>query len=213
MIQIRNSDRVLFVGMTGTGKTTLVKHFLADMNRCIIIDPKHTFRLEGFKLNKAIRFPSMWQRDFQMLIRPRRDDDERLADFLIEGFKKKNVTIYCDELAVMEERFPESISMLREIALTGREKHVSLWNATQRPRGIPTLFKTECEVFFNFRLQDDDDRKHMSGYIGSEAREKIPHHTFWYYRGELDAPRLMSLDLETNQIFEVEEIPNESEVV
>lgn len=203
MIKILRSDRVLFLGTTGAGKTELAKYFLIGANRSIVIDPKHTFRLEGFKTNKSMTFPSWTPKEFKYLVRPKRDDDERLADFLITAFRKRNLTIYCDELAVMEERYPESISILREIALTGREKNVALWNATQRPRGIPPLFKTEAEVFFVFRLQDEDDRKHIAGYVGNEVREKIPHHTFWYFRGEEDSPRLMTLDLKSDSIYSI----------
>jgi len=148
-----------------------------------------------------------------MIVRPKRDDDETLSEFLIDAFKKRNVTIYCDELAVMAERYPESMSILKEIALTGREKNVSLWNATQRPRGIPKIFFTEAEVFFIFRLQDNDDRDHVAGYTGEEVKDKIPRFQFWYYRGEDENPRLMTLDLGDNQIYPVQETINREEVI
>ena len=49
MIRILASDRVAFIGASGTGKTELAKFFLSRLNRVVVIDPKHTFRLEGFK--------------------------------------------------------------------------------------------------------------------------------------------------------------------
>jgi len=174
-------------------------------NRAIVIDPKHTFRLEGFKLNRGINFPRFFKKDFQMLVRPKRDDDEKLSDFLIAAFRDRNVTIYCDELAVMAERYPESLSVMKEIALTGREKNVSLWNATQRPRGIPRIFFTEAEVFFIFRMNDSDDRDHVAGYTGPEVKQRIPRHQFYYYRGEEDAPRLMTLDLGRRNVYPIQE--------
>jgi hypothetical protein len=69
------------------------------------------------------------------------------------------------------------------------------------PQGNPS--KTEAEVFFVFRLQDEDDRKHIAGYVGNEVREKIPHHHFWYFRGEEESPRLMTLDMGTESIYPV----------
>jgi hypothetical protein len=200
MIRISSSDRVVFVGHSGSGKTELAKYFLRMQTRVTVIDPKHTFRLDGFKINKSFSFRP-WVNQFQNVIRPGRNDDDKLAEFLFSALKKKNNTIYVDELAVMEERFPESTQVLREIALTGRERKVSLWNAIQRPRGVPRVFFTETEVYFMFNLRSDEDRQYLTGFIGNEVREQIPRFQFWYYRGEEDTPRLMTLNLKENVIY------------
>lgn len=206
-IRINNSDRVLILGTTGSGKTVLSKYLLADQSRLIVIDPKHTYKADRLNKNR-MKYPA-FTKNFRLLVRPGRADDERLADFLLTAFKKKDVTIYNDELAVMEERYPATVSILKEIALTGREKRVSLWNATQRPRFIQTLFKTESEVWFTFRLQSEEDRKHVAGYIGNEAESPIPLHQFWYYRTGEESPRLMRLDMQKNRIYAIESINTE----
>lgn len=210
-MEIKNSDRVVIVGHSGSGKTVLAKFLLLTQTRVTVIDPKHTFRLDGFKPNKSMRFPS-WSNAFQNVIRPGRNDDEKLSEFLFSCLKHRNNTIYVDELAVMEERFEASTAVLKEIALTGRERKVSLWNAIQRPRGVPRIFFTESEVFFQFNLRSDEDRQYMSGFIGNEVREQIERHNFWYYRGEESAPRLMRLDLESNKIYNVQPIIKERSV-
>lgn len=201
MIKISNSDRVTIVGATGSGKTVLAKFLLQQCNRVIVIDPKHTFRLEGFRPGWGV--PN-FKKEFHVVIRPRRGDDSKLALAMIEAIKKRDVTIYIDELAVIEERYPEALSVLKEIALTGRERHVALWSALQRPRGVPRLFFTESEVFFIFNLRNADDRSYIAGYVGDEVKEQIPRHEFWYFRGEEDSPRLMHLDLKKDKVFEVQ---------
>lgn len=213
MIRITNSDRVMILGTTGSGKTVLAKRLLTNQSRLIVIDPKHTFKADNMRMNKRLSFPPFWKNDFRVILRPRRDDDSRLADFLITAFKKKNVTIYNDELAVMEERYPESMSVLKEIALTGREKRVSLWNATQRPRNVPKIFFTEAEVFFCFTLRSEEDRDHIAGFIGNEVESRIPLHEFWYYRAGDESIRLLRLDLTDNQVKRVQYSPSKKGVM
>ncbi len=209
MIKITSSNRVMIVGTTGSGKTELVKNLLASQNRVIIIDPKHEFKLEGFKVNKNFNYPNAFTKTFRQILRPRPGrDDERLAEFLYTAYKRRNVTIYCDELAVIEESYPETLSVMKVIQVTGRSRHVGIWNATQRPRNFPRTFMTESEVFFMFRLQSAEDRDYMSGFIGNEVEEKLPLYIFWYYRGDDETtPRLCTLDLNDNKIYPVEVEP------
>lgn len=197
----------MIVGTTGSGKTVLSKYLLRFCNRVIVLDPKHEFMLPGFKVNK-FSFPNPWTKEFRLVLRPRptEEDDLRMAAFLQTAYRRKNVTIYCDELAVIDDLYPETLKQLKVIQVTGRSKHVAVWNATQRPRNFPRVFMTESEVFFMFRLQSEEDRDYMAGFVGNEVEEKIPLHDFWYFRGEESAPRLMRLDLEDGNVYPSESI-------
>lgn len=200
-IKIGNSERVAFIGATGSGKTVLAKFLLRGLNRVVVIDPKHTFNAEGFK--ETWKLP-LWSGDYRIIVRPGRGEDARLANLLWKIFKAGSVTIYCDEAATTYETFPETIEVLTEIARTGREKRVGLWCAMQRPRRVPLVLLTETESYFVFSVRSKDDRDLLRGYTGEEVNEKLEKYQFWYYRAEDLSPvgPLMFL-VEKNQIIKV----------
>jgi len=198
MIRILASDRVAFIGASGTGKTELAKFFLSRLNRVVVIDPKHTFRLEGFK--RTWRLPWAKNSDFRLIVRPKMDQDAELYELIARLYKMGHVTIYVDEMATLSDMFPSSTALLKNVARTGREKRVALWSAVQRPRGVPLVFFTECETFFVFNLRSMDDRQHIRGYIGDEVLDRIPKFKFWHCSTDSDDLSLLSLDLKNQSI-------------
>lgn len=142
--------------------------------------------------------------EFRIIYRPRMSDDDHLATTLAQLMRGKYATIYCDELATLAEMFPISVGMLQDIARTGRERHVAVWTATQRPRGIPRVFLTEAEAVFMFDIRSGEDRQYMSQFIGEEALEQIERYTFWYSHTDDDGqPALMRLDLSKDYIEKI----------
>jgi hypothetical protein len=200
MIKVKSHERVAIIGATGSGKTVLAKRLLKDQNRIIFIDPKHTLNIPGVNLSKSWRLP-VFSDNFKMIVRPRRGDDERLADFFFKLFKKGRVTIYIDELSTLVDFFPMATQQLEDIVRTGREKRVAVWAAMQRPRHVPLLFLSESEVFFIFRIRSEDDRKHIEGFAGTkQVNEKLPMLNFWFIRADEDHPVLYSYDPENEKI-------------
>jgi hypothetical protein len=198
-IQIRNNERVAFIGATGSGKTLLAMYLLSGLNRVVVIDPKHTFHLSGYKVGWRLPLTSG---EFHLVIRPGQNDDERLAGFLLRLMRAGSVTIYCDEAATTSDIFPETVAALTEISRTGRENHVALWCTMQRPRRVPLTMLTETESFFVFSVRSKDDRDYIRGYTGDEVNKKLPRFVFWYFRTDEDSPALMTLNLEKNQVEE-----------
>jgi len=196
-VKVKTSDRVAFVGATGSGKTQLAKYFLSTQERVLIIDPKHTFSMDGFK--RGWNLPT-FNKKFRMIVRPRLQDDEKLFDLLHKAFKLGNVTIYVDEMATLSDMFKWTTIKLEDIARTGREKKVSLWSVMQRPRGTPRVFLTETDVFFVFNLRSGEDRDYIKDYVGNEVQEQIQKFNFWYIRPEESTPSLLTLNLDKNRI-------------
>jgi ABC-type dipeptide/oligopeptide/nickel transport system ATPase component len=199
-IQLKNDQRVVIVGATGSGKTVLAKHFLERLNRVLVVDPKHTFRLDGFKIRRTL--PALGQR-WKMIFRPGPSDDFEMGDLFSRMFKIKNCTIYCDELATMSEKFPYATEVLADIARTGRERHVSVWTALQRPRWVPRVFFTEAESIFIFNLRGEDDRDYMSKFTDAIVKEPIEKFTFWYYHPDNPLVALMKFNILKNYIQKI----------
>lgn len=193
-IKIQNDERVVFVGATGSGKTVLAKHFLKRLNRILVVDPKHTFKLDGFARRRSL---PLFGKSFRMIYRPKRDDDLNLAQLFHDVFRGRNATIYIDELASLNDMFPISTVELIDIARTGRERHVAVWTALQRPRWVPRVFFTEAEAVFQFNLRSGEDRAFMSQFIGPIVRDPIERFTFWYSHANMPEvdPGLLRLDL------------------
>jgi ABC-type dipeptide/oligopeptide/nickel transport system ATPase component len=198
-IHLKNDERVVIVGATGSGKSVLAKHFLPRLNRVVVIDPKHTFRLDGFKIRKGL--PALGS-NWRMIYRPGKSEDGEMGDLFEQLFKLKNCTIYCDELATLTEKFPYATEVLGDIARTGRERHVSVWTALQRPRWVRVFF-AEAESMFIFNLRGEDDRDYMSKFTAEIVREPIEKFTFWYYHPNNIDVALMRLNVSKNFIHKI----------
>jgi len=200
-VDIRMDERAAFVGATGSGKTVLadyVLNFAGD--RVLVIDPKHTYHKEGFKHARSLPF---FDKKFKIIYRPQVGDDAHMLKLLQEVYKRGNIRIYVDEVATMASFFPKSTALLEDIARTGRERHISLWMATQRPRRIPLSFFTETEVWFVFLLRNPLDRKLLRDMVGEKVENKVSMYHFNYVRPGMEEPILLMLSLEDNKLMEI----------
>jgi len=201
MVKIKLDERAAFLGATGSGKTELAMHLLGYAgDRVLVIDPKKTFNMEGFKKGKRLPLLSS---SFRMIYRPDKDDDDKMSKLAREIFGRGNARVYVDELGTLAKFFPHTTEVLEDIARTGRERNISLWHATQRPRWVPLSFFSESEVWFVFLLRDPRDRSHVRDIVGPQVAEKLPLYQFWYSRPGMEDALLLKLNLETKRIMEV----------
>ena len=201
----RRTERMLIVGTTGCGKTTLASHLLEASNYgCIlVIDPKCMYGgpngQEGYKL---VRRPSDLRKcrrgDTRIQFRP----DEKHStvwdydEVYRWAYRRRDVMVYTDEtFAVMHRSY--SPDGLRACITQGRELGVGMIFATQRPKGIDLRILTESEVFAMFELRHREDRKRMAEFMGEEVLVPLPRYAFWFWRaGTGGTPVPVKLTLE-----------------
>lgn len=166
---IRRTDRVFFVGSTGSGKTTLAKALLWGKRYLVVLDPKHQFTLPdewkyGYVITSSLNEAKAIEDERTIIYRPSFEEARgRCEDFFQWIFERENVTVYVDEVFPIVPNNRIGYWFGRCI-VEGRAKGVSVWSATQRPASIPLTLMTESEHFFVFRLANPDDRKRMGDW-------------------------------------------------
>jgi energy-coupling factor transporter ATP-binding protein EcfA2 len=213
-IRPKSTERMLLVGATGTGKTTLarklIQSHIADNKKhpVIIIDPKCTYDPEDdrFKLVTS-PFALRWQGRQQFIhYRPAPDyQDVKSYDSVYKWiFARKEILVYTDE-TYMTMRGQRSPQWQTACVTCGRELGIGMLFATQRPSGIDLRIYTESEHKICFYLAHDDDRKRMAQEMGKAVmvdpvavaeQDGSPHpHAFWKWNSRDRVTRLAELNL------------------
>ena len=183
----RRTDRAVFIGQTGCGKTTLARVLLATRPFVAVYDAKGLLRWNTFtrytKLEKLMK-----AKESRLIYAP--VAEELRDENFIEGFfrwvyKRRNTTLYVDEVYGVTKR--DEIPPSYHACLTrGRELGISTFSATQRPMLIPQVVLSESEHYYIFRLLLPQDRKKMREVIGLTERaiSRLGKHEFFYGNNE-----------------------------
>lgn len=193
---LRGSDRVAFVGKTGSGKTYAARLLLAHSQRLVVCDPKGTLRGKwglaewSAKTRRAlangkpvrVRIPAAigdiahWEKLFALCM------------------QAGNVTVYIDEVYGVLDAGNRPGAYLTALYTRGRELGIGVWAATQRPSWIPLFVLSEAEWFLAFRLQLEADAKRVGSLIGvdADALTSLKGHSFYLYNSEWEQAELYS---------------------
>lgn len=198
-----STERWLIVGTTGCGKTTLARHALkaSSFGTILVIDPKCTYGGKTGEIGYTlVRRPDhlkrLSRRETHIQYRP--DERHNSVDDYDEvyhwAYRRQDVMVYTDEtFAVMHRTYAPD--WLRACVTQGRELHVGMIFATQRPRGVDLRVLTEAEVISMFELRYREDRKRMAELMGEEVMTPLPRYAFWHWRSGMSAPVPVKLKL------------------
>jgi DNA helicase HerA-like ATPase len=193
---IKRNERVVFLGRTGSGKTTLADKLIRSIGyRTVVFDPKHAWEFPGYKL---VTEYDPDPHTVRQLFRPRSSAAEGWSDadgFLRQIWSHRIPTIvYIDEITKLSTRY-RTLPILEDIVRLGRQVGIGAWYASQRPRDCPTLFFTEAEHWMAFDLRNGDDRKRVAEYLGERARNRLSEpYSFWYANPTMPDPILVRQD-------------------
>lgn len=202
---IKDSEHVFICGGTGSGKSVLADVYTAGASETVIkIDIKNdTFSrrrdgepiwrglVEGEDFEVVERLEDVKASEFNKIIyippfdeqTPEHYDD--LCQYVYnEGFMR----LWVDETMLFTESAQKFPIHLKAILVSGRSRKATVTLCTQRPVGIPAIAIANCQHFFAFRMNNDQDRKKLADVTGCRRLlEPPPKYYFWYYN-EGDAP-------------------------
>ena len=207
---IKPSEHIFIGGGTGSGKSVLADVYTAGMTETVIkIDIKDdTFarRRKGEPLWRGLvenedfevcnSLEAVKRSEFKKIIYvpPYTEQDMEHYDELAKYvYQECDTRLWIDETMLFTESALKYPPFLKAILVSGRSRNATVLLCTQRPLGIPAICIANCQHFFIFRMNNDQDRKKLADVTGCDRfLEPPPKYAFWYYR-EGDEPESVKL--------------------
>ncbi len=170
-----NAERILIVGRTQSGKSTLVRVLVAGYSSLVVIDHKRRFELPRTVIvDGPAAFRQTWpQRARRVIYRPdphaKRGAD---VELVIE-----RVLAYGRTALVVDESMELSTSgwilpAYKRAVTQGAALLVPVYSVTPRQIGVHNVLLTEAEHVFVFDLAGQGDRDKLAGYYGAELVDR-----------------------------------------
>jgi energy-coupling factor transporter ATP-binding protein EcfA2 len=182
-MRIASNDRVIAVGKTGSGKTTLMRTLTGNLTRLVVLDGKGSLADWGLGDWETERLSFV--REGQGRLRAALPVGEGVDywDRVISwALDQGDLTVYIDEIGAIVPPGGRASTYLHALYTRGREWGIGAWGSTQRPAWIPLICISECEHFFVFRLTMAEDRARMAQFMTERVMQTISEkYAFWYY--------------------------------
>lgn len=168
----------MFIGATGSGKTTLAMHVLSNRNidkmPYVLLNTKddehlneipHVTELDGLTLPKEKHFkPGLY------MARPSLGDYDGIENLLREIWLRTHTGLFVDEaLAISEPRHPAYRTLLTQ----GRSRRNPVDSLTQRPVTIDRYAFSESEHFYVMRLNSLRELEPIGDQTGIDLDMRI----------------------------------------
>jgi DNA helicase HerA-like ATPase len=199
----RPDQRVLILGSTGSGKTTVGAWLLSlapfDQMPYVIIDYKRDDLLGGIKGKREIKNWEVPKEPGLYHLKPNPvSDDEAIDDWLMDVWRTRGIGLYVDEAL----RLPTSRRGAFESILTqGRSLLIPVISLSQRPVDLTRYAFSEANHVVAMRLTDIRDRKKVGEYVPIDVNYRLPeYHAHWY-------------NIEQDQSYSMSPVPRAAELL
>lgn len=172
--------RVVFVGPTRCGKSTLARLYLEYEWRVIIIDLKHEWEPNedtDLIIHNVNQINEDNLKQYQHLVfRPSFDhllpeNASKLDAVFKAALENPPCLVYIDDLVFLSvigtNNFARKYPKYFIAVTTGGSQGVVIWSSVQRPASIPRVSLTESDRRITFFLRHQDDRDTVEGLMGS----------------------------------------------
>lgn len=175
-------QHLLFMGSTGCGKSVLGEAMLKHVASFFVFDTQDCIDIQGAKICKkpSEAINAIKNKVKKIIYKPHlkyhnKDINGYLIEILADSSSKKKRNervIYIDE--VFHLGYMQSFPSQLPIAMaTCRQRGISLWISTQRPKLIPTNLISESSIIYLFYLAKGDDIKYIADNIRTDQKEFI----------------------------------------
>lgn len=178
----RPDERVLILGSTGSGKTTMGASLLSgapfNIMPYVMIDYKRDSLLGAIDHRERIDFEIPKHPGLYHLQPNPVSDDDRMEAWLYKVWARQNIGLYVDEAL----RLPTKKTGAFESILTqGRSLHIPVISLSQRPVDLTRYAFSEASHVVIFKLTDIRDRKKVTEYVPVDTEYKLKkYHSLWY---------------------------------
>lgn len=174
--------RTVIIGSTGSGKTFtacwLLAHADWHIRPCYILDYKGDdlildLGVEDIDVTKP---PPRKAGLYRVPLIPEMSD-AALTQFLWRVWANENAIVYVDEGYMI----PSNNIAYKALLTQGRSKNIQMITLVQRPVFCSKFVFSEANHFYVMRLQTEDDRKYVRGYLDGTPIDRLPkYHAYWY---------------------------------
>jgi len=162
----------VFLGVTGSGKSVLARELLTRYQSYFVFDMQESMKLSGVVVRDPANAAKLINKGTPRIIyRPRRIYQEReisnyILDKLLDSSSSENPhprIIYIDEIFQLGymQSFPDNLPKGMTFS---RQRQLSFWISTQRPKLIPTNILAQASHFFVFYQNNEGDKERIAEF-------------------------------------------------
>lgn len=189
-LTIKPTDRLLFLGASGSGKTQMIFHTIRKLRtNYVVLDSVGNLQWMRDSLPN-VEYHDIDPADYNQI--------QTICQQLIHRAKssKTSFTLIIDEVSEFGVGFNKQGNGLRTIVRKGRNWGIGWIVTSQRTSRLDPLWLTQAKHVFISRFLGENDTKPLSGWSGQPDQfwQQIPIHEFAYFLNGKHEGRFYKLD-------------------